>query len=209
MSRSMLGVSGPTLGSPRWAGDFLNREHLIPGGANIDPTQFIGAQTGTRVTLTANAAQGAVSLTVGAGTIKNPIPSGTQLDFGGAKLAITSADVAAGAVAIPVRATPTAMVIGDTAVYNGAGKKNLPSGTIVGRTFTERDASTPFGAAADADDEVYIVAFDVSDVDTISEIELYRPNSVVYENFLPDWANASAAIKTKIRDKYICSVGQA
>lgn len=206
MSRSMLGVSGPTLGSPRWAGDFLNREHLIPGGANIDPTQFVGALTGTKVVLTANAAAGAVALSFAA--LKNAIPAGTVLDFGTTKLARTSAAAAAGATTVAVDATPTAMVIGDTAVYSGTGKKNLPGGTIVGRTFTERDAGTPFGAAADTDDEVYIVAFDVPDINAISEIELYRPNSVVYENFLPDWAGASAAIKTKVRDKYICSVGQ-
>jgi hypothetical protein len=205
----MLGVSGPTLGSPRWAGDFLNREHLIPGGANVDPAQFIGAQTGTRVTLTANAGAGSVALTVGAGTIKNAIPAGAVLDFGTTKLARTSAAVAAGAVSIPVDATPTAMVIGDTAVYSGAGKKNLPSGTIVGRTRAEAAAGTPFGAPADTDEEFFLTAFDVTDVDVISEIELYRPNSVVYENFLPDFAGQSAAVKAAIRLRYLCTVGQA
>ena len=27
-------------GGPVWAGDFLDREHLVPGGAKVDATQF-------------------------------------------------------------------------------------------------------------------------------------------------------------------------
>lgn len=30
----------PTIGSPRWAGDALTRQYLVPGGAKIDNTAF-------------------------------------------------------------------------------------------------------------------------------------------------------------------------
>lgn len=134
MARSMLSTTGPTLSSARWAGDYLNREHLIPGGAKVK-----------------------------------------------------AADFTAG----------------------GDGRKYIPSGTIVGRTYTERDAGNGYGPAADADDEVYIVAFDVSDALDVDDVEIYRPNSMVYENFLPGWAGASATIKGKIRAAYNTANGSA
>lgn len=33
-----------TLTAPRWAGDFGNREHLLPGGARLDAAQFTAEQ---------------------------------------------------------------------------------------------------------------------------------------------------------------------
>lgn len=121
-----------TLTSPGWAGDYLNREHLIPGGAKVDPAGW-------------------------------------------------SAD--------------------------SAGRKPIPSGTAVGRTFAERDAGTGYGPAGDADDEVYLVAFDVTDAVLNSDVELYRPNSVVKETYVPGFAGLSAAVKAKLRAAYVCTVG--
>jgi hypothetical protein len=187
MPRSMLNTYGPTLGTPRWAGDYRDRDHLVPGGARIDTAQFRNA-IGVTVTLTANAAAAAVALTVTA--LSGPIPQGTLLDFGANKFARLAADAAKGATSLTVDAIPTAMVIGDTTTWSAANLKKLPSGTVIGRTIAERDAGTGFGVAADADDEVY------------------RYNSVVYENFLPNFAGLSATLKGKIRDKYVCSVGQ-
>jgi hypothetical protein len=207
MPRTMLNQSGPNLGSPRWAGDYRDRDHLVPGGATIDPTQFIGAATGTRVVVgAAGAAIGATTVPVGA--LANAIPSGTVLDFGTTKFAVTTAAAAKGATSIATRALVTALVSGDTATYNGTGKKNIPSGTIIGRTRAERDAGTPFGAPADTDEEFFLVAFDITDADVVSDVELYRYNSVVYENFLPDFAGASATVKAFLRSRYVCSVGQ-
>lgn len=135
MSRSM-NTTGPTLGAPEWAGDFLNREHLIPGGAKVN-----------------------------------------------------SAD--AGFVA------------------DSEGRKPIPAGTVLGRTIAERDASTGYGPCADTDPagEVYIVAFDVTDALDIDDVELYRPNSIVKENFLPGWAGLSAAVKALVRARYLCVRG--
>jgi hypothetical protein len=135
MSRSQT-QTGPTLGAPEWAGDFLNREHLIPGGAKV------------------NAAD-------------------------------------AGFVA------------------DSAGRKPIPAGTVIARTIAERDASTGFGPAADTDpaSETYIVAFDVTDANDINDVELYRPNSIVKENFLPGWGALSAAVKALVRARYLCTRG--
>jgi hypothetical protein len=203
MPRSMLNTSGPVLGSPRWAGDYRDRDHLVPGGARIDQSKFTNA-TGITVTLTANAAAAAVALVVAA--LSGPIPAGTLLDFGSNKFARTTADALAGAVGLTVAAIPTAMVIGDTTTWSRAGLKRYPAGTILGRTRAERDAGTGFDLAADTDEEIYLAAFDF-DVD-IGDVELYRYNSVVYENFLPTFAAASATIKAFLRDKYVCSIGQ-
>lgn len=207
MPRTMLGVTGPTLGSARWAGDYRDRDHLVPGGAKIDPAQFIGALTGTRVVVgAAGAAIGAVAVPVAA--LANALPNGTVLDFGGTKFAVLTAAAAKGAVTLTTRALVTALVSGDTATYTGTGKKNIPSGTLIGRTRAERDAGTPFGVPIDTDEEIYLTAFDIVDADAVDDVELYRYNSVVYENFLPDFAGASATIKAFIRSRYVCSVGQ-
>lgn len=201
----------PTYGGPAgmpaaaWIGDYLDREHLIPGGARLDPAQFIDSEA-VVVTLTANAAQGATSLTVSG--LTGPIPAGVLLDFGGAKFARTTAAAAAAATTVAVSATPTAMVTTDKATYSPKGLlKNVPNGTLIGRTYTERDANTAFGPAADADDEVYLLAFDVTDAASDPDATLYRPGSIVKENFLPGFAALSTALKAKVRTAYQCVRG--
>jgi hypothetical protein len=198
--------SGPASMPPAaWIGDYLDREHLIAGGARLDPAQFTDSEA-VAATLTANAAQGATSLTVAA--LAGPIPSGTLLDFGGAKFARTSADAAKAATTIAVAATPTAMVTGDKATYSPRGAlKNVPSGTLLGRTYTERDANAGFGPAADTDDEVFLLAFDVTDAATDPDCTLYRPGSIVKENFLATFAGLSTALKAKVRSTYLCVRG--
>lgn len=204
MSRDMI-VTGPTLGSPRWAGDFLGGDSLVPGPNKLDAAQF-GATDAVTVTLTANAAAGATSLTVTA--LTGIIPAGTQLDFGGAKLAITSADAAAGATTVAVRATPTAMVSTDDAVYPGTETKYVRSGTVLGRTIAERDAATGYGPAIDTDDEIFLLAFDVDDADENADCELYRHNKQVFENYLPVLPAAmDADLLAILRDVYIMTVG--
>lgn len=207
MPRTLIHINSPTLGQPRWAGDYRDRDHLIPGGAKIDASQFRFASAVVVVVGAAGAAANAVAVPVDA--LLGPIPDNTLLDFGGKKFARLSAAAAAGAVSLDVDALATALVDNDTAVYNGLDpQKVIPSGTIIGRTIAERDAGTGFGPAADADDEIYIAAFDITDADEVDDVELYRPNSVVYENFLPGWASASVAVKAAVRDKYVCSIGQ-
>lgn len=113
--------------SPVWAGDYLSREHVLPGGSNV------------------------------------------------------------------VAADWTA---------DSDGRKVIPSGTVLGRTYAEREAGTGFGPAADTDDEILIAAYDVTNAVDLTDVELYRPGSVVKENFLPDWDTLSAAVKASIRANY-------
>lgn len=87
------------------------------------------------------------------------------------------------------------------------GRKPLTSGTLLGRTFTERTAGTGFGPAADTDDEIFLLAFDVTDAVYNADCELYRHTSLVKENFLPGWSGLSSALKTIVRAKYQCILG--
>lgn len=89
---------------------------------------------------------------------------------------------------------------GFTADANGV--KFVPSGTAVGRTFAERAAGTGFGPAADADDEVYLTAYDVKDAVTNPDVTLYRHGGLVKENYLPGIGSMSAAVLAKIRAAY-------
>lgn len=203
-------VTDPTSQSAgrAWIGDFLNgeREHLIPGGAKLDAAQFAGERAVRAVVGAAGALAGATTVPVAA--LSGAIPVGTTLDFGGAKFARLTVAAATGATSLTVAAIPTALVSGDTATYLPAGAfKTVPSGTVLGRTLAERDASTPFGPAADTDDEVYLLAFDVVDATVNNDVTLYRPGSLVKENFLPGVAALSATIRGKLRTTYVCTRG--
>lgn len=192
------------LTSPRWAGDFLSPERLLPYGAKVDATQF-NAPDAVVVTTTALAAAAAVTIAVAA--LSGAIPSGTLLRFASGIYARLTAAAAAGAVALAVEPLPAAVPNASTATYAGAQKKTLPSGTPVGRTFAERDAKTPYGAAIDTDDEIFLTAFVVSDLDMNNDVELVRHGTVVKENYLPGFAALSAAMKAAIRSRYRCIIG--
>lgn len=192
-------------GGPVWAGDFLDREHLVPGGAKVDATQFNATDA---VIVTVGAAGAAVdATTVPVDALSGPIPSGTVLDFGGDKFATLTAAAAAAATSLTVRALVTALVDDDTATYKGVGKKSIAAGTVIGRTYAERTAGTAFGPADDSDDEFYLVAFDVTDAAILDDVELYRYGGIVKENRLPDWATLSATVKAALRAAYSTTVG--
>lgn len=195
--------------SPAWAGDFLNREHLIAGGAKLDAAQFNMTDAVVVTVGVAGAAQGATSIPVAA--LSGPIPSGTVLRFSADEFATLSAAAAAAATALTVEALVNALESGDTATYPGTGteEKLVRSGTVVGRTFAERAAGTAFGPAADADDEVLIVAFDVTDAADNNDVELYRQGSIVKENLLPNFSTLSAAVLAKLRTAYVTTRGAA
>jgi hypothetical protein len=205
MPRDMTSV-GPTKTSPVWTNDYLDRDHLIPGGGKVDAAQFYAADSVVVDVGAAGAAIAATSIPVSP-ALSGPIPNGTVLDFGTNKFARLTAAAAAGATTLTVAAIPTALVDADKATYPGVKPKALESGRVIGRTIAERDASTPYGPADAADDEVYIVAFDVSDLTRINDVELVRPNTVIKENFLPGWTGIVAGVKTKVRDKYVCIRG--
>lgn len=205
MARDMT-TSGPTLRSPRWAGDFMSRDHLVPGPFKLNAALFLATDAVVVVVGAAGAAGGATTVPVDA--LSGPLPNGTLLDFGTNKFARLTAAAAAAATTITVAALPTALVDDDTATYAGTTKKYVPSGTAVGRTIAERDAETGLGPAAAADDEIFLTAFDVDDVAKLADVELYRPNSQVFENYLPEWTDLATAVKTALRARYICTLGR-
>lgn len=206
-----LARSANELTPPRWAGDFISPDRLIPGGARLDPTQFF-LETSVLVKLSAAAAADAVAIVFDA--LSGPIPSGTRLYFGESKeFALTTAAAAAGATTVAVQALPAALEDNDEARYDGdvgvRGFKVVPSGTLVGRTFAERDANTGYGPAISTDDEIYLTAWGVSDADNNPDVELYRHFNVVKENYLPDWTPlaADATMLAKLRALYTCIKG--
>jgi len=103
----------------------------------------------------------------------------------------------------------------DNAAFGAAdssGRLPIPSGTVVGRSIAERNANAPFGPAADTDVDIYITAFDVSDVLVNDDVELARPYAglVVKENFLPTpLASLTSTIQAAIRARYTCTIGVA
>lgn len=200
-------VNANQLTGPAWAGDFMDREHLIAGGGQVDAAQFNDTDA-VVVTTTALAAAAATSIAVTA--LTGPIPINTVLYFGEVgELARLSAAAATGATTLTVDALPNAIESGDVATYPGVGTqlKTIVSGTPIGRTFAERAAGTNFGPAAAADDEVYLVAWDVTDADSSADVEIYRPGSIVKENLLPNFATIVAGVLTKIRTAYVTTRG--
>lgn len=193
--------SGTYLGAA-WIGDFLDERSVLRGGARLDAAQFTKTDAVTATVGVAGAAQGAITVPVAA--LSGPIPSGTLLDFtGSAKFARLTAAAAAGATSLTVEALPTALVSGDTATYAGVARlKTIPSGTLVGRTYTERDANTGYGPAVNTDDEIYLLAYDVPDADTNPECALYRHGALVKENYLPGWTALASNLKTAVRSNY-------
>lgn len=207
MSTARVKYIGNIKSAPVWAGDFGGREHVMPWPAKIDPAQFIDGAA-VVVTLGASASGSATSLTVAALTLPlNPatalitstqglvlIPSGTVLDFGGAKFARLTADAKLGDTTLTVAAIPTALAGTEVARFSRYGSEFIPSGTLVGRTFAERDAGTAFGPAATTDDEIFLTMFDVADAKVSDDVELYRPKSLVKENYLPTYTALSTAV---------------
>lgn len=138
------------------------------------------------------------------------IPKNTLLRFGVGKVAYTTAAAAVGATSIAIEALVADLVDNDEAVYSGSGRKAVKSGTLLGRTFTERDAETGFGPAVHTDDEIFLLAFDKDDVTNDPDITLYRHQGGVKENLLPDWAAiaADANLLAALRSRYHCYKGE-
>lgn len=194
---------------PGFAAEQWTHYTLMPAGAKIDAAQF-NFRDALRVVATGNAAIDAVSIPV---TVTSPygrtglkIPVGTQLDFGGKKLAITTAEATLSTTSLAVRALGTAIATNDTATYAGAEVvKFIPAGTLVGRTYAERDAGTPFGVADVAsDDQIFLTAFDVPNALLLNDIVLLRHNTRIYEDKIPGWAGLTTNQKTAIRARYQC-----
>jgi hypothetical protein len=188
-----------------WAKDYLDREHLIPGGAKVDAYAFPADNAVTVTTATTIAAVGATSITVAA--LSGPIPANTAIRFNNGVQAFITTTAATGATTLTVDPLQGAVPIGSVAQYRGTGRRILASGTIIGRTTAEAEAGTPFGPAIDTDDQIFLVAFEKTDLENDNDVDLYRPGSIVATNHLPSWAGAAAALRTKLRTIYITTTG--
>lgn len=204
-------------GQPGFIADLLTREHVLPGGAKIDAALFNSADA-VKVTVgTGGAAQGATSVPA-ASALADAIPAGAVLDFGGAKFArLTVAATKGQTTPLTVTALVTALVAGDVAYYNKPGQpKRIAAGTLVGCTNAELEAAAvvtngvsagmKWGPAADTDDIVRFVVFDITDADANPDVDLLRPGSLIYVNHVPNWASVSATLKGKVRAAYELTV---
>lgn len=190
----------------RWAGQTFSGDSLLPGGAKIASGVF-GKFT---VKMGAAAVEGATSITVDA--LPVAVPAGTVLNFGlhsvdtVAMIAVVDTAAAAGATSIGVTELGHAIENDAEATYDAAWTY-VPSGTLVGRTYAERDAGTGYGPAdVDNDDEIFLTAFEVDLRNGETDVELYRHHCWVYENRLPNWDNLTAGQIAWIRANYQCQL---
>jgi len=203
---------GPQSGfaNPAWAKDYFNREHLIAGGARVDPLQFPRDDS---VIVTVGAGGYVANLTtVPVTATAGPVPANARLIFNNGITLWTTAAAIAGATSLTVQAASFAIPAGSVATYEGTGRVYVANGTVVGRLYAERDAGTGFGPVAAGDvaadaGEVYILAHDIDDALVNSDCTLYRPGGMVDEAHLPGFAALAAAIKTYLRAKYLCMRG--
>lgn len=207
--------------TPRWLADFSDpNQNMARFPANLVASAFTD-QAGLLVTSTGiiaqNATSGAVTVTSPLGGFVAPaissapfIPAGTTLYFGGAKAMTLTADLKLGDTTANFAALPTALAANDTARYNQFNQLYIPSGTPVGRTFTERTAGTGFGPAdfATPDDEIFLTFFPVHDARNDARVELLRPKSgtSIYENLLPNYSTLSAGALTWLRANFNCQL---
>lgn len=196
------------LTAPRWLGSFLLPEYMLPGGGRLDPTAFF-AENDVVVTTSGAAAQGAVLIPVD--PLSGPIPEGAKLYFGQAgEFAMLTADAAEGDEELEVQALPNGLEDGDTARWSpGTQQISVPSGTLVGRTYAERDARAPFGPAEPTDDEIFLTVFDVTDVRRNPDVELLLRTKeiVVKENYLPAFSGLAAQLQAIIRNGWQTTIG--
>lgn len=189
------------------------REHVLSGGYVLDPAQFPKRDAVSVVVGAAGAAQNATTIPVAA--LSGAIPNSTTLKFGTNKFATLTAPAAAGATTLTVSAIPTALVSGDTATYAPNPEVFVAGGTLIGRTYTERDAGTAFGPAAYdgsnnlTDNEVFLTLYTVWDALKNPEVAVYTPRNggIVYENYLPASSKLANPLAT-IRSLYITKPGR-
>ena len=87
------------------------------------------------------------------------------------------------------------------------GKRYIPAGTLIGRTWTEQEAKegfSPFDSAVHTEDDgqVYLTAYDLLDAAEDAHVSLYRHGCQVKYSSFPDWDNLSVDSKARIRKLY-------
>lgn len=155
-------------------------------------------------TVTVGAAGAAINATtVPVAALAQPIPSGTVLDFGGAKFARLTARAEAGATSLTVAALPTALVSGDAAIHIasvGSGVKRLPAGTVVG------DGRTGAGGkisprAATVNTATGILETEAVEGERLAALTGYGVivGGVLFENLLPDATGNPKTLATAVK----------
>ena len=206
---------------PGFVGDYLSREHVLPGGVKLDASTFINPDAVAATVLAAGADDGDVAIPVVA--LSGAIPSGTVLDFGGAKFARLTAAAVAGDEELTVSELPTTLIEDDVAYYAAPGMlKRVPAGTPVYADISELEGSAASGllwksaangVTVDPDtDVVRIVAYDVVDVDGLdfqagasNDAALLRKGTLVYVNNMY-WDTLDSTVQVHIRNDYEVSV---
>ena len=192
-----------TVTSPQWCAEYLNADRLFAAGTQVDPAQFSFADAQT-ITVTAAATAGdPVAISIEA--LEAAIPAGQVLDFGSGKLFTLAEKANIGATSL-TGALAVSLTGNETYAYPGLEARTVvPSGTLVGRTYAERDAGDGFGPADLAnDEEIFIVAFANDFVERDAGVTLVRHDVAIYENKLPGFADLNAAGQTKVRELYDC-----
>ena len=192
---------------PTWFKDYEDRSTLLPGGVTVTPADFTPLDSIT-VTADGNAAAAAESVTLRE-ALTRAIPQGTILNFGGGAYAELTAPAAEGDTELTVAPLPAQVDDGDTATYRGTNAAGISAGTLIGRTYAEQEAGTPFGPFTDGDDEVYLVLHDVADLTKNPWVTAIQPGSRIATNHLPGWADRPAAEKAAIRATYTAIHGSA
>lgn len=192
---------------PNWAAEAIGPHNLIPGGARLDASQFAYSDAET-ITLAAGAVTAGSNKTLTlTAALGHEIPATYTLNFGSGEYFTLSTKAEKGATSL-VGTLAADVEGGESATFGGvSGIKIVKAGTLVGRTYTERDAGTGFGVAAASDDEIYLLAFDTTDAMVNPECELLRHTTLVRDHLLPDWSSLSSDLKTAVRSRYQCVRG--
>lgn len=173
----------------------------IPAGTILDFGQHTTGDISMLAKVTADAAAGATTLTVE--ELAHEIENSSVAAFGGGSsmFAQVTAAAAAGATSLTVEALAGPIADNATATYTVA-VTTVAAGTLVGRTYAERAAGTDFGPVDDSDDEVYLTAWDVTDLTINNDVELIRHETLIYEDLIPGWASLGATKQGLVRAAY-------
>ncbi len=201
---------------PGFVGDFLSREHVLPGGVKLNASTFTGADD-IRIQTTAAVAVGATEVPVVA--LKDEIPSETVIAFGAAadgkfvRLSTTSPDGDTSMTTYPVS---KALTSGDVGYYSPPGtKKRIVAGTPVYMSTSDHEnkaatgaywSSAANGKSVATTDVVRIIAYDVLDVDENNDGDLLRKGTLLHVNHMY-WDTLDSTVKAKIRIDYDVTVG--
>lgn len=190
---------------PEWSAECLPAEKLLNAGTQLDIAQFVFTDSVT-VTLAAGAIVAGSNKTLTlTSALTGDIPAGTILDFGSGEYASLTVKASEGATTITGVTLAADLEGGESATYSGAsGQITVPSGTLVGRTYTERANGDGFGPAATTDDEIFIVAFQVERAEIDAGFTAVRHTTLIYEDKLPGWSSFSSDMKTAVRSRYQC-----